>query len=68
MIGAGLVTRFLNQPINAMVMGWTPETLPADWEALRAAWWQWHLFRVGLSLSGLALLLAAIILDRPALP
>ncbi len=68
MIGAGIVTRFLNQPINALVMGWTPATLPADWEALRAAWWQWHLLRVGLSLSGLALLLAAVILDRPALP
>lgn len=66
MVGAGVVTRFLNQPINAMVMGWSAETMPADWQALRAAWWNCHLFRTAFSITAMALLLAAIILDRPA--
>lgn len=65
MVGAGVVTRFFNQPINAQVMGWTSETLPANWAELRATWWNWHLVRTALSMLGLALLLAAIILDRP---
>jgi uncharacterized membrane protein len=64
MVGGGVVTRFFNQPINAMVMNWTPETLPADWAALRDAWWNWHLVRTGISILGFALLLAAVILDR----
>lgn len=66
MVAAGVTTRFFNQPINAVVMGWTVEALPADWSALRAQWWDWHLWRTGFSMCALALLLAAIVLDRPA--
>lgn len=66
MVAAGVTTRFFNQPINAVVMGWTVEALPADWSVLRAQWWDWHLWRTGFSISALALLLAAIVLDRPA--
>ena len=63
--GGGVVTRFFNQPINAQVMGWTTDTLPANWAYLRATWWSSHLLRTGFSILGLALLLIAIILDRP---
>lgn len=66
MVAAGVTTRFFNQPINAVIMEWTLEALPADWSELRARWWDWHLWRTGFSLSALTLLLAAIILDRPA--
>ena len=65
MVAGGMVTRFFNQPINAQVMGWAADSLPANWAELRAAWWNWHLLRVGFSVLGFALLLAAIILDRP---
>jgi uncharacterized membrane protein len=65
MVGGGVVTRFFNQPINAQVMGWTLDSLPANWGDLRAAWWNWHLMRTGFSILGMALLLAAIIVDRP---
>jgi len=66
MIGGGVVTRFFNQPINAQVMGWTLDSLPANWAELREAWWNWHLVRTGLSVLAMALLLAAIISDRPS--
>ncbi|MEQ9814051.1 MAG: DUF1772 domain-containing protein [Azospirillaceae bacterium] len=66
MVGGGVVTRFFNQPINAHVMGWTLDSLPANWADLRAAWWNWHLVRTGLSIVAIALLLAAIIVDRPS--
>lgn len=64
MIGGGVVTRIVNQPINAQVMSWTG-SLPADWTDRRALWWNGHVVRTGLSVCGFALLLAAIILDRP---
>ena len=67
MIAGGVVTRLLNQPINAQVMTWTTDTLPANWSELRATWWHWHLVRAGLSVAALASLLAAVIADRPLL-
>lgn len=64
MVGGGVVTRFINQPMNAQVMGWTAGSLPSDWSELRAAWWKWHVVRTGLSVVGFAVLLAAVLRDR----
>lgn len=58
---AGLVTRFLNQPINAVVMTWSTDSLPANWAQLRDDWWRWHFLRAVAGLVGLCLLLAAML-------
>jgi len=42
---SGLITRFVNQPINAMVMTWKPDSPPGDWMALRDKWWSFHIVR-----------------------
>jgi hypothetical protein len=63
MIVAGLVTRFGNQPINAMVMSWS--TLPpAGWETLRDSWWSWHLVRLAAGIVAELLLITAVFADR----
>jgi len=59
LIFAGVVTRFLNQPINAIVMTWHRDAPPADWMRLRDEWWRWHLLRLVAGLAGLLLLIAA---------
>ncbi len=64
MIAGGLVTRFFNQPINAQVMTWTADTLPANWSAIRDTWWNWHVVRTGISILAMAVLLAGILSDR----
>lgn len=64
LIVSGLITRFLNQPINAMVMTWTSSAPPADWEALRDKWWQWHLARTTIIALGFVSLLAASLASR----
>jgi uncharacterized membrane protein len=56
---AGLVTRFGNQPINAMVMTWNAHTPPADWANLRDEWWKWHVDRTIAAIAGLSLILLA---------
>ena len=66
MIAGGLATRIFNQPINAQVMTWTADTLPADWGTIRDVWWNWHVVRTGISVLAMAVLLAAILADRPA--
>ena len=58
-VAAGLITRFLNQPINAIVMRWSPASVPDGWTALRDTWWRWHLARLACGLAGLSLLILA---------
>jgi uncharacterized membrane protein len=55
----GLITRFLNQPINAIVMTWCGDSAPSNWTQLRDEWWRWHLVRLATGLVGLSLLIAA---------
>ena len=59
LIVAGLVTRFGNQPINAIVMTWNLEAIPSNWTDLRDEWWMYHTFRMLASVAGLCLILIA---------
>jgi uncharacterized membrane protein len=55
----GLITRFLNQPINTIVMTWRGDLPPSNWTQLRDEWWRWHQVRLATGLVGLSLLIAA---------
>lgn len=61
LLTTGLITRFLNQPINAIVMTWRGEALPSNWTDLRDDWWRWHLIRLVTGLAGLSAVIAAIL-------
>jgi uncharacterized membrane protein len=63
-IVGGIITRFLNQPINDQIMGWSPASIPADWTALRDNWWTWHLVRLAATLGAEVLLITAVFADR----
>jgi hypothetical protein len=65
MAAGGIITRFFNQTINAEVIGWTATTVPANWTALRASWWNWHIVRTLFALAGFALSIAAVLWHRP---
>ncbi len=58
-VATGLITRFLNQPINAIVMTWSASSPPPNWTGLRDKWWRWHVVRLVAGLGGLSLLIAA---------
>jgi uncharacterized membrane protein len=60
-VASGLITRFLNQPINAIVITWPTDAPPANWRDLRDEWWRWHLIRLLAGLIGLSLLIAAML-------
>jgi uncharacterized membrane protein len=59
LIGGGAITRFYNQPINAIVIHWDAHNPPAQWEVLRDHWWYWHVIRTWVAIAGLALLVIA---------
>ncbi len=61
LIAAGIITRGFNQPINAIVMTWSADSIPADWTRLRDAWWRWHVLRLAAGLGGLSLLIAGAV-------
>ncbi|MFZ2099426.1 MAG: anthrone oxygenase family protein [Oricola sp.] len=65
-IAAGLLTRFWNQPINAQVMEWTVQTIPADWTAIRDSWWRGHVIRTFISIAALVATVLALKTDVPA--
>ena len=58
---AGLITRFANQPINAVVMTWTADTMPDNWTDIRDTWWFWHSLRTLVSVAALAGLVTAVL-------
>src|SRR5712672_2719250 len=45
MVLAAAVTRFSNQPINAVIMTWDAHGPAANWAQLRDEWWHWHIVR-----------------------
>jgi uncharacterized membrane protein len=61
---AGLVTRFGNQPINAIIMTWNTQAPPANWMDFRDEWWKWHIVRTLAAVAGLCLLLLANPMER----
>jgi len=60
---AAVVTRFGNQPINAVVITWSVQNIPPQWTELRDTWWHWHVVRTLAGIAGLALSLAAVLLS-----
>lgn len=53
----GLVTRLGNQPINAIVMTWNKNNVPANWIELRDKWWMLHKIRTAASMVALTLVI-----------
>lgn len=64
-LAAGLITRLINQPINSVLMSWTPEALPENWRQYRQKWWRWHVVRTTAAIIGLCLLIGAQLLASP---
>ena len=58
---AGIITRFSNQPINAIVMTWASDSPPADWTLLRDRWWYWHVVRLAFALTAFFLIIGAVL-------
>lgn len=62
LVTAGVITRFANQPINAVVITWSPEAPAGNWMDLRDRWWRWHVLRTLAGVCGLVLALLAAVL------
>ena len=61
MLVAALVTRFGNQPINAIVMTWSTHVQAANWEQLRDQWWQWHVARTVAAILAFSFVVVAVL-------
>jgi hypothetical protein len=56
LIFSGAVTRFGNQPINAIVIQWSVDSIPDNWTGLRDTWWKYHTWRTMASVISFCLL------------
>ncbi len=61
---AGIVTRFLNQPINTEVMKWLADHPPSNWMEVRDKWWKWHTVRLIAGIIGFCLLSFGLLKSR----
>ena len=61
MVIAGLVTRFENQQINAVVMTMNALSPEAHWAQLRDEWWHWHIVRTSAGIGALVLTVLAVL-------
>ena len=50
-----VISRFGNQPINKIIMSWTPGSLPGNLSELRDKWWTFHIMRTIAELIALSL-------------
>lgn len=57
LVGSGLITRFGNQPINAIVITWSLDNIPDTWVALRDKWWTYHVLRTLSASMGYAVII-----------
>jgi uncharacterized membrane protein len=64
LIIAGIVTRFFNQPINAIVMHWTAAAPPMDWADVRDTWWKYHIIRLTAGIAGLSFLIIGMLINQ----
>jgi hypothetical protein len=55
---------FVN-PLNAVMIHWTPESIPADWESYRAQWEYSHAVRAVIQIAGLSALVVSILSETP---
>lgn len=54
MIAVMVITLAVEVPIDNLIANWTEETLPADWQQIRARWSTFHTVRTFLSLGAVA--------------
>jgi hypothetical protein len=66
LIVSGLITRFGNQSINAIVITWNLETIPDTWTTLRDKWWSFHIMRTLSTMIAFALIVWATINNKDA--
>ena len=59
MIAVLVITLAVEVPIDELINTWTEETLPADWQEIRAQWAAFHTLRTFLSLGAVAAAVAA---------
>jgi len=68
-VTAGLAEWFLVvQPMNAVLGGWTPDALPADWTRVRDRWELGHVLHAGFFGLAFCALVIALLAETPADP
>jgi uncharacterized membrane protein len=65
MMGATLVTVFIEVPIDNQLKQWTITSLPANWQMLRDRWELYHTVRTFVSLAALASVVLGSLAARP---
>lgn len=64
LIAAASITRLGNQPIDALLLHWTPDAPPRDWVTWRDRWWRLHEIRTVLGVAAYMLVVLSMLGKR----
>jgi hypothetical protein len=64
LVVSGMVTRFGNQPINAIVITWNIENIPQTWSELRDKWWTFHIIRTLTTVISFAVIVWVTVMNK----
>ena len=59
-VGVYVVSNVWKEPLYKVILGWNPEALPADWEAVRLRYFTINLIQLGTTWTAFALFLVAL--------
>ena len=62
---APTITLFVNVPINAAHLAWSPQAPPADWAEIRDRWQSAHAVRTAMAIAGLSCQIVAALAPTP---
>jgi uncharacterized membrane protein len=60
-IAALVITVGIEVPIDNQLKNWTADTVPANWQSIRAKWETFHMLRTFISLAGVGAFIAAVL-------
>lgn len=63
LIVSGIITRYVNQPINKQIQRWSKDFIPGKWEYIREKWLSYHIYRSILMLLAFVLIIFASLIN-----
>ncbi len=60
---SGIISRYVNQPINKQIQRWSKDYIPGKWEYIRDKWVSYHIYRTIFTLLAFVLIILTSLIN-----